>query len=54
MREPFGETKRGRDELNLAPATGEGGVRLGVDLNDNAALLDLMESDEDGNPEALT
>ena len=33
----------GPSDVNLAPATGSGGVRPGVDITDNAALLDLME-----------
>ncbi|WP_229662335.1 DUF2191 domain-containing protein [Agromyces bauzanensis] len=30
-------------EVHLAPATGSGGVRPGVDITSNASLLDLMD-----------
>jgi hypothetical protein len=48
LRETFsrhGEEQE-RRPLNL-PSHGVGGLRPGVDLDNNAALLDLMESEDD-------
>jgi hypothetical protein len=35
-----------RTPVKLPLSTGSGGLRPGVDINNNAALLDLMESEE--------
>jgi Bacterial antitoxin of type II TA system, VapB len=40
------EEQKKRPKVDL-PTYGEGGLRPGVDLDNNAALLDLMESEDD-------
>jgi hypothetical protein len=48
LRESFSrrQEQQGNPPLNL-PTWGEGGVLPGVDLDDSAALLDLMEREDD-------
>ncbi len=37
------QSSPGPVDVQLAPASGSGGVRPGVDIADNAALLEIME-----------
>jgi hypothetical protein len=48
LRETFSrrQEQKGNPPLHL-PTWGKGGVLPGVDLNDSAALLDLMEREDD-------
>jgi hypothetical protein len=45
VRNSFRPTAAGERQPNELPSFGRGGLQPGVDLNDGAPLLDLMESD---------
>ena len=48
LRESFGRQDEVRERRPVKlPTYGEGGVLPGVDLDDNASLLDLMEREDD-------